>query len=791
MAPSQRATGSKPSPEQGKAKTRRSKRTVTLEKQQKEELLKRISRLEFQQAFGDEKAEHDATKAIASRLRLEHNDLVTRLDEAETAVANAESRAWKSEREIIKLQESLSESKMGAQNNEAWMELMAEENQQLEVTNTRIVARNIRREGELIQEIELMEERAQSLEQSLTIAYKDVEEYGVLFQKNTEDWAELVNFLNKHKSEDGERIQKLRRSVMEYSNAMEGVHDEVNKLIQAAEVRIARNRLRRDKAVSKADPRSVQWDSQISRSGYHASSEENIRGSLPLLGSPDSDSDSLPGTGEFVDEAMPCDARYEYNGPYISLHRIESDTTGLMSSSGTYIEPAKHGLQSLDALAPLVDDGQCGFAVFDVNGTCRGCESTLSDSFDSDSDTKYDRDQERMFGSFLQHWTGDSSISQAWERHPYNGQGRLKSWDQITNDSSSPEGTDIDSYMGVRWSIPSVPEPTSLSNSHLSNLSFESWKFLKEPSGLVQERTEIDRPRVKSLPVYFEHLPNGYTPPLKTSRKRVRFSPPSSNPNCDVDDESSVNSEQDESIPNQDLSTDSSYLNVVPSSGPTDCEVPQSALNTWIVDDGHDQASTLSVDHRQGNPIINESDSRGIQTEDTPLLERPDNLAASLKALMMAPMGPLDPGGKLRSLSVGDLPRVPATGGTSAFERMPGSWPREAISYADISPEIASEIANAALRGFRASMENVLPVGMKLLNFLNPSHPRCIVYPGLMALWVWQTYEQYVEWQRWERAHERYMVQRLRNQYALQVGWVDSMGFSLAQWLAFDRSSFG
>lgn len=753
--------------------------------------MKRISQLEFQEAFSDEKAEHDSTKAIASRLRLEHNDLVTRLDEAETAVANAESRAWKSEREIIKLQESLSRSKLGAQNTEAWMELMAEENQQLEEANSRIVARNIMREGELIQEIELMEERAQSLEQSLTIAYKDVEEYGALFQKNTEDWAELVNFLDKHKSEDGERIQELRRSVMEYSNAMEGVHDEVNKLIQAAEVRIARNRLRQDKAASRAVSKSVEWDSQISRASVRSSSEGTIRGSLPLLGSPDFDSDSSLGIGEFARMSILCERQNERSGRYISLSQIASDTGGLMASSDKYLGDFKDRLQSLDTLAPLADNIQGGFTLFDVNGTCRSPESTLRSSFNSDADTKDDRDQDRMFRSFLQDWERDRFIGQASERHPYNGRGREKSWDQITDGASSPEGTDGDSDMGVIWSIPSLPEPTSLSNSHLSNLSFESWTFLKEPSRLFQERTEIDRPSVKSLPAYFEQLPDGYTPPLNTSRKRVRFSPPSSNPNCDIDDEASVNSEEAESIHEQDPSTDSSYLNVVPSSGPADCKVPQIELNNWIVNDEHDQASIFSVDHRQGNPIIKESESRGIQTDNALLLARPDNLAASLKALVMAPKGPLDSGGKLRSLSVGDLPRVIATGGASAFERMPGSWPREAISYTDINPEIASEIANAALRGFRASMETVLPVGIKFLNLLNPSHPHCIVYPGLMALWLWQTYEQHVEWKRWERANERYMVQRLRNQYALQVGWVDSVGFSLAQWLAFDRSSFG
>jgi hypothetical protein len=784
MGPSQRATGSKPDPEQGKAKTQRSKRTVALEKQQKVELLKRISQLELQQALGNEKAEHDATKAIASRLRLEHNDLVTRLDEAESAVAKAESRAWESEREMAKLQESLSESKMGAQNNEAWMELMAEENQQLEEAKGRIVARNIMREGQLIQEIELMENRARSVEQSLTIAYKDVEEYGILFQKNTEDWAELVDLLDKHKSEDSERIQELRRSVMEYSNAMEGIQDEVNKLLQAAEVRIARNRLHRDNAANRAGPRIVQWGSEISRAVSRSSSEENIRDSLPLFGTFNSDSDSLPGIGEYLNMDVPCEARDEYNAPYISLGQIESDAAGPPSSSDTRIEPAKDELYSLDTLVPTEDNGQCGFTVFDVNRRCRGSESTLSGGFDSDSDTKYDRDRDRKFETSLQDWKRNSSIGQALERQSFDGQRRGKCWDPITHDGSSPENTKGNSYIGESWLIPSLPDPTGLHNSHLPKLRFESWRFLKKPIWPVQERTEIDRSRVESRPVHFGHLPCGYTPPLNTSRKRVRCAPPSSNPNWDHNGEASANSEQDDFIGELDL-------DVVPSSGSTDCAVPQSALDTWMVNDDHDQASILRVDHRQGNPIIKKSESRGVQTDETPLLARPGNLTASLTALVMAPKGPVDPGEKLRSLSVGDLPRVLATEAASVFERMAGSWPHEANSYVDINPEIASEIAIAGLRRVRASMENILPVGIELLNLLNPSHPQCIVYPGLMALWLWQTYEQHVEWQQWERVNERYMVQQLRNQYALQVGWVDSVGFSLSQWLAFDRSSFG
>jgi hypothetical protein len=572
--------GSKPSAAQRKAKSQRRKRTAALAKQQKDEHLKRLSQLELHQALADERTEHDATKANDSRLRLEHNDLVTRLDDAETAVANAESRAWQSEREIIKLQEALSASRVGAQNNETWIELIAEQNQQLEAANARLAARSAIREGELHGEIEQMEMRARRLEQSLSIAYKDVEECGVLFQKNTEDWAELVGFLEKHKSQDGERIQKLRGLVMEYSSAVEYFEDEVNKLIQAAEVRIARNRLRRDKQAGRD---GVQWDSQVWRRDFNSSSEEN-------------------------------------------LHR------------------------------------------------------------------------------------------------------------SFTDGRSSPDA-DYERFPGSSWSVPgSSSESTGVSGSRISNLSSESRSYVQGQ----QSPTGLDRPRHAPSPAYFEHF-SGYIPTLNTSRKRIRIAPPMAD----------------------------SKQGPVSSNDTTDYEVPQS------------------------NSIIRESESKGIQTDNAPLLARQDNLAASLRALVTAPKGPLSPGGKPRSLSVGDLPWIPATKAASPFERMPGSWPHEAIPNAEVNPEIASEIAHGALRLFRASIENAVPIGFKLLNLLTPSHPQCIVYPGLMALWMWQTYEQHVEWKRWERANERYMVQQLRNQYASQAGWVDSVGFGLSQWLAFDRSSFG
>jgi hypothetical protein len=58
-----------------------------------------------------------------------------------------------------------------------------------------------------------------------------------------------------------------------------------------------------------------------------------------------------------------------------------------------------------------------------------------------------------------------------------------------------------------------------------------------------------------------------------------------------------------------------------------------------------------------------------------------------------------------------------------------------------------------------------------------------------MALWIWQAYENHVEWKRWEKANS--FAQQLRSQYAFQIGWVDSVGYGVSQWLAFDRTLFG
>ncbi|GLI75104.1 hypothetical protein PoHVEF18_003355 [Penicillium ochrochloron] len=782
MASSHRPGGSKPSSGQDKAKNRRSKRTAALLKQHKDEVLRRIPQLELHQAYSDERAEHDATKAIASRLRLQHNDLVKRLDEAETVVAMTETRAYENEKEIIKLQESLSKSRMAARNNETWIEVMADENQRLETANARMVARTAVREGEMNQEIELMEERARQLEQSLSLAYEDVQEYGVLFQKNTEDWAELGRFLDEHMSEDNERIQELRRSVMEYSNSMDHFHDEINKLFQAAEFRIARNRLRRDKTARKAGPQGGQWDSQVTRPGSGMSSEI-LHHSLMLFGSPDSDSDSSSNSGNSTYNGLSSQESIESHGPNMPPRQIGN--FGMvpvepMKSSDAELEFANDESQSLDSLAPLAENIQNGFAVLNATGKRRSSRSTRGDDLNSYLDF---HGQINMYEHFVQDWKENSFISQGLGGHPYSNEGRGRSWEQMLADgSSSPEDTDNESSLSESWSIPSSTDPTSLSGSRLSNLSIESWNYVQaqqSPLETIQKRKGSDRSGLDSSPVQYEHLSNEYIPPLNTSRKRIRLTPPLPDSITGNDDEAN------------DLSTASSDIGMQASIEATDCEVPQSTSDTWILNDERTQNS-FTADQDQGKPIAGESESKGIQTDDDPLLARLDNPAASsLRELVLAPKGPLRLRGKLRSLSVGDLPRILAADGAMPFERMPGSWPREAISHADVKPIVASEIADAVLQMIKASVENAIPVGIKLLHLLNPAHPKCIVYPGLLILWLWQAYEEHMEWKRWERANERYFVQQLRNRYASQAGWAASMGFGLSQWLAFDRSSFG
>lgn len=784
MASSHRPGGSKPSSGQGKARTRRSKRTAALSKQQKEEILRRIAQLELHQAYGDERAEHDATKAVASRLRLQHNDLVTRLDEAETAVARTESRAYENEKEIIKLQESLSKSRMGAQNNEAWIEVLADENQRLEEANARMVARTAMREGEMNLEIEVMEERARQLEKSLSIAYKDVGEYGILFQKNSEDWAELGRFLGEHMSENNERIQELQRSVLEYSNSMDHFHDKINMLFQAAEVRIAHNRLRRDKTAISAGLQGDQWDSQLSRPGSGMSSE-NPHHSLMLLGSPDSDSDSSSDSWNPTYTGLSFEECIESNKHDLSPHRIgNARKFPDRNSSDAELEFANDEPESLDYLAPLAENIQKGFAMFNAPGKRRSSGSARSDDLNSYSDFRDDHDPTRMYEHFVKDWKENGFISPDLEGHAYSNKGWGRSLEQMLADRiSSPEETDSESSPGESWSIPSSADPKSLSGSRLSNRSFESWNYIRaqnSPLKSMHKRRGSDRSGLDSLPVQYEHLSNGYIPPFNISRKRIRVAPPPRDSNTGDGDEAN------------DPSADSPDVDSQASIEATDCEVPQSASDTWTSNDDRTQ-STFPVDQRQGISIVGESESKGIQTDDDPLLARLENLAASsAQSLVLAPRGPpLSPRGKLRSLSVGDLPRILAADGATLFKRMPGSWPREVISHADVKPISASEIAEAVLKMFKASVENAVLVGIKLLHLLNPMHPKCIVYPGIMGLWLWQAYEEYMEWKRWERANERYFVQQLRNRYASQAGWVDSMGFGLSQWLAFDRSSFG
>jgi predicted nucleic acid-binding Zn-ribbon protein len=786
MASSRRPEGN-PGSGHGKARTWRSKRTAALAKKQKDEVLRRIPQLELHQAYGDERAEHDATKATASRLRLEHNDLVKRLDEAETAVAATESRAWENEKQIIALQETLSKSRMGAQNSEAWIELIADENQRLEEANARMVARTAVREDELKQEIGLMEERARQLERSLSIAYKDVEEYGVLFQKHTEDWAELGRFLDEHMSEDNEQIQELRRSVMEYSNSMDHFHGEINKLFQAAEVRIARNRLRRPKTERSTGLEGSQWDNQISRPGFGLSSE-NLEHSLMLVESPDSDSDSSSSQGNSTYTVLPCEEHIESHGPYTPPRKIghaRRDPVPTNSSDAEleFANDELKSLESLESLAPLVDDIQNGLAMFNAIEKRPSLESACGDEANPGLNLKRDHDQICMYKHFVQDWEENSFISQNLDGNPYSNEGRGRFWEQMLADGiSAPEDTESQSSLGESSSILSSTDPTSLSGSRLSNLRFRSWNRVQgrqSPLQIVQERRGIDKSRLESLPVHYESLSNGYIPPLNTSRKRIRLAPPPPDPISGADDEA------------HDLSAANSDVGVQANIEATACEVPQGTSDTWILNDDGTQRS-FTVDQRQRSSIVGTNESKGIQTDDDPLLARLDNLAASSsQALVVWAKGPLSPRGKLRSLSVGDLPRIIAAKEGTSLERMPGSWPREIISHADVKPIKASEIADAALQMFKASVENVIPVGIKFLHLLDPAHPNCIVYPGLMVLWLWQIYEEHVEWKRWDRTNERYFAQQLRNRYASQAGWVDSMGFGLSQWLAFDRSSFG
>ncbi|KAF3396482.1 hypothetical protein F1880_006746 [Penicillium rolfsii] len=780
MASSHHPGGSKPNSGQEEVRSRRSKRTTALAKQRKEEILRQIPRLELSQAYGDEKAEHDATKAMASRLNLQHNDLVTRLDEAETAVLKTEFRASENEKQIIKLQESLSKSRIAAQNNETWIELMVDENQRLEEANARMVSRAAEREGELNQEIELMEERARQLEQTLSIAYKDVEEYGILYQKNTEDWAELGRFLDEHMSEDNERIQELRSSVMEYSDSMDHFHDEINRLFQAAEVKIARNRLRRDKSARSVGREGGLQGSQVC--GFYF---EDMHHSLMPLESSKSDGGSLSDQGSSTWNGISCEEHIESYKPDDAPQQIKKPRVVPIKpteSSDEELEATHDEPESLDSLALFVDDVHNGFAVFSVTEKRRRSGSARSDDLNSSLDFSDDRDQIRLYEHFLQDWEENSVDSQDLDG-PYGSEKFRRPWERIHTDGiSSPESTYSESFLGRSWSVPSPSDPTSSSGLLLSSLGSESWNYIQEqqpPLEIIQKRRKIDRSRLQLSPVDGEYLSNQYIPPLNTSRKRIRLAPPAP--------DSIAGSYNESNNP----STASSDIGVQVSIEATDCEVPQSVSGNRILNDDWIQSS-FTMDQQQGKSITGRCQSRGIQTDGDPLVACLGNSAASsLQEFNLAPTGPLSPRCKRRSLSVGDLPRILVADGATPFKRMPGSWPRETISHADVKPIVASDMADAVLRMLKTSVEYAVPFGIKVLHLLSPAHPKCIVYPILLVLWLWQTYEDHLEWERWERANERYFVQQLRNRYASQTDWVESMSFGLTQWLEFDRSSFG
>lgn len=605
---------------------------------------------------------------------------------------------------------------------------MADENQQLEAANARIAARTVGREGELRLEIEVMEEQTRHLEQSLRIAYKNILEYGIVFQKNTADWAELAGFFNKHKAEDNDRVQELQHLIVGYYEAIEWFEGEANRLFQAGEERIARNRLYQDMVARRASSDRSQWHSPLSQSGSRSSFEDRLHRSPLTSEELESDSNSWYDPGDFSQGGIQCMGRDQPGQRESS--RIAPQ--GPRMSRNVSVQLANEDQRSLNSVAPVVNDNQSGFATFYANKTGHRNESTR-----------------RVHGK-----------NSSWDKYAYNHRRPISFRDQIAHDSLLLEATGGESSLDGSWSIPSLSSgPTSVFDSHLSSSSFQSWNHVggqQEPNRVDQPGIRDDWSQLKASPVFHDHLSIGYGPIFNTSRKRIRLAPPS-------EPFSNIEGQEPSGIE------------------PTDCEVPLSVLDSSMAN------NEFGVGRWQEMPVFGESVSKAIQTDKGLLLAYPDNLAASsLQALAVTAKGPLGAGAKKRSLSVGDLPRLSGGGGGGGggvtFRRMPGSWPLKAISHADVNAIVASEVANALSQLLRASIE-------RLLRLLDPAHPRCIVYPGLMALWIWQAYENHVEWTRWQKANS--LAQQLRSQYTFQIGWVDSVGYGVSQWLAFDRTLFG
>ncbi|EPS34718.1 hypothetical protein PDE_09682 [Penicillium oxalicum 114-2] len=253
-------------------KTKRSKRADALKAQQTLNLLRQIPRLEIQQSLDNQAAQCDAANILANKLKWQNDDLIARLDEAEMVIAKTETRAYEAEKKAANLQQALSQSAIAAERNEYFIGLMATENEKLKGANARITARAASKEKDFDLEVEMLVQRAQLLEESLTAGFQAVETYSAFFQQNYDDWNELVNTLENYRRQENERATSLWKMTSEFNTTVENFHDECNELIRDLGARIDH---RKDATLVDSD---FGEDSQSDTGGeYHSSGGDDYR----------------------------------------------------------------------------------------------------------------------------------------------------------------------------------------------------------------------------------------------------------------------------------------------------------------------------------------------------------------------------------------------------------------------------------------------------------------------------------------------------------------------------------
>ncbi|KAJ5177088.1 uncharacterized protein N7482_002965 [Penicillium canariense] len=724
----------------------RGSQRIARAKEQERVSIKNIPKRELEQAIDDERRVHESERTDAHKLRASHNELVARQDEYEAVIAKVESRAFASEKEVLQLQESLSELRVRGQNNEGWIDLVGEQNRELEAAHAKVLARSAARDGGLRREMELMEKRAWHLEQSLTMACKDVNEYGILFHKNAEDWAALVQYLEQHKWEQEERLHGLRQVVADCVDAMQCFHDDVNLLFQLAQVRTAQNYVRQQRKLAQASRRrkdrpsgsESDSDSTTWRLAHRIRRPRQTRSRQPAL--------QPPTDGTTMNAGQP------------------------FAGQGVFAELPQDELGPLAPLRPLIEEVRSDFLMYDVHGCWRSGDSVPSADFGHDQARPgghesmaeewpqwgyIDQDREPIAVAETRVGVDNLSLCQRQDSALYNNpgwwgsKGRLAS-DSSAADSSSDREEELNLSPMLESFVPTRAQRESIELVHartgIEVLGLEPYGSIPTPRDSALHSWETDMEMEIDWHRY--HLESVFDGPILNKRRKTR------------------DTGQDTSSPRP---AHPHGVNDEPARGPTP-----------------------KVDTR-GKSIDRKPHSEGIDARDA-LLARPNNPAASSsQAPGLGRERPQRPEAKLRSLSVGDLPRTPEEERQHSPRRIPGMWPHQVKPLADMTGQVAYEKVVAAVAAIKAVVKEVIPVGIEWLDYMHYKHPKYFVYPTLTAMWLWHSYGQYKVWHSWASLNDLpvEVMQHLRNPHASEMGWMGSVEFGISKWMDFDRSLLG